>query len=131
MSRDAIIDLIKAQMPELLAIYAFGSRVTGTASPESDLDLAVFVPGQADPEQLWKLSGELADLAGCPVDLLDFRAASSVLQERILRTGERWFALNSQVDAYEAAVLNDKLELDAARAALINDIQREGRVYGR
>lgn len=131
MSRDAIIDLIKAQMPELLALYAFGSRVTGTASPESDLDLAVFVPGQADPERLWKLSGELADLAGCPVDLLDFRAASSVLQERILRTGDRWFALNSQVDAYEAAVLNDKLELDSARAALINDIQREGRVYGR
>lgn len=130
-SYPAIVDLLKQQCAGLQAIYAFGSRIEGHAGPESDLDLAVLVAGYADPHQLWQLSGDLADLAKCPVDLLDFRAASTVMQARILNTGERWWAADSRVDGYEAAVLNDKLALDAARATLLNDIQREGRVYGR
>ena len=37
---------------------------------ESDLDLAVLVAGYAEPLALWELAGDLADLVGCPVDLL-------------------------------------------------------------
>jgi len=129
--QSAVVELLKIRCPSLQAVYAFGSRIQGNAGPESDLDLAVLVAGYADPHLLWQLAGDLADLAGCPVDLLDFRAASTVMQARILTTGERWWAADSKIDAYEAAVLNDKLALDAARASLINDIQREGHVYGR
>jgi predicted nucleotidyltransferase len=131
MNREAIVHLLQARLPNLLAIYAFGSQVDGTAGPDSDLDLAVLVRGQVDPARLWDISGEIADLAGCPVDLLDFRAASTVMQYRILSTGQRWWAANSQADLYEAGVLSDKTELDGARAALIADVQREGRIYGR
>ena len=73
------VHLLQAQLPGLLAVYAFGSRVHGVATPQSDLDLAVLVAGYADVHQLWSLSGELADVAGCPVDLLDLRAASTVM----------------------------------------------------
>jgi len=131
MNQPAIVALLQARLPELLAIYAFGSRIDGTAGPSSDLDLAVLVPGQAEPTQLWELSGEIADLAACPVDLLDFRTASTVMQYRILTTGQRWWANDSRADLYEAGVLSDKTELDGARAGLLADIQREGRVYGR
>ena len=127
----AIEALLRARLPNLQAIYAFGSRVEGTAGPDSDLDLAVLVSGYADPVALWNLAGELADLAGCAVDLLDFRAASTVMKYRILTTGQRWWATNSTVDAYEAGILSDKTELDTARAPLLADIQREGRVHGR
>ena len=135
MSHDALCLLIQpllaSRLPDLLALYAFGSQIEGTANPESDLDLAVLVAGYADPLQLWELSGEIADLAGCPVDLLDFRAATTIMQAQILHTGKRWWAKDWQADLYEAGVLNDKIELDAARAALISDVQREGRIYGR
>lgn len=129
--RPAITIRLRGSIPELMAIYAFGSRIEGQAGPDSDLDLAVLVAGYADPHQLWELAGELSDIVGCPVDLLDFRAASTVMQHRILSTGERWWAVDSHVDAYEAGILNEKLELDSARAGLLNDIRREGRVYGR
>lgn len=131
MNQPAIEQLLLDRLPSLLAIYAFGSRIEGTAGPASDLDLAILVAGYADPLQLWELAGELADLAGCPVDLLDFRAASTVMQYRILSTGERWWAADSRADLYEAGVLSDKTELDAARADLLADVQREGRIYGR
>ena len=131
MNKLAIQQLICARLPGLLAIYAFGSQIDGAAGPDSDLDLAVLVSGYAPALQLWELSGEIADLAGCPVDLLDFRAASTVMQYRILTTGQRWWAADSRADLYEAGVLSDKTELDCARAGLLADIQREGSVYGR
>ena len=39
----AVLHLLQGRFPELLALYAFGSRVTGGATAESDLDLAILV----------------------------------------------------------------------------------------
>ncbi len=128
--RAAILALLQERLPNLLALYAFGSRVHGTAQADSDLDLAVLVAGYADVFSLFELAGELAESLGCPVDLLDFRAASTVMQYQILTTGERCWALDSQAPLYEAAVMNEYLELNQARAGLLADIAASGRVYG-
>lgn len=73
------IELRKA-LPNALSIYAFGSRLQGTANAQSDLDLAVLVAGYADPLQLFEMANQLADKLGYEVDLLDLRAASTVMQ---------------------------------------------------
>lgn len=125
------VHLLQAQLPGLLAVYAFGSQVQGTATPQSDLDLAVLVAGYADVLQLWSLSGELADVAGCPVDLLDLRAASTVMQYQVITQGARWWARDGHAAIFESAILSEKTELDAARAGLLADIQLRGSVYGR
>lgn len=129
MSRTALVQRLKSQIPNLLAIHAFGSRIQGTATAHSDLDLAVLVAGYAQPLQLWELASDLADLAGCPVDLLDLRAASTVMQYQIITTGERWWAKDTQAGLYEAAILSEKTALDTARRALLDDIQQRGQVY--
>lgn len=129
--RDALLGLLRSRLPGLLAVYAFGSRIDGTATTDSDLDLAVLVEGSADPMSLFALAGDLADLTCYPVDLLDFRAASTVMQHRILITGERWWARDAQAGIYEAFVLSEKLALDAARAALLDDIRQRGTIHGR
>lgn len=131
MNRRAILETIQSQVPDLLAVYAFGSRVNGTAGPHSDLDLAVLVAGYAEPLALWSLAGDLADVAGCPVDLLDLRAASTVMQHQIITTGQRWWAGDSQAALFESAILSEKTALDTARAGLLGDIQKRGTVYGR
>ena len=131
MNCQVILETLQSGVPHLLAVYAFGSRVQGTAGPQSDLDLAVLVAGYADPLVLWSLSGDLADVAGCPVDLLDLRAASTVMQHQIITTGQRWWAGDSQAALYEAAILSEKTALDTARAGLLNDIHKRGSIYGR
>ncbi|HEX5277512.1 MAG TPA: nucleotidyltransferase domain-containing protein [Fluviicoccus sp.] len=131
MNRDAIVRTLQARLPHLLAVYAFGSRVQGTARPESDLDLAVLVAGQADVLVLFDLAGELSDLVMRPVDLLDLRAASTVMQHQIITTGERWWARDAQAALFETAILSEKTALDSARAGLLADIQQRGTVYGR
>lgn len=130
LDREALLSRLQASVPNLLAIYAFGSRVQGTAGWASDLDLAVLVAGYAEPLALWKLAADLADMAGCPVDLLDFRAASTVMQYQIITRGERWWCKDAQAALFEAAILSEKTALDTARRGLLNDIEKEGRVYG-
>ena len=131
MEFEPLVRLLQSRLPGLLAVYGFGSRVQGTAGPDSDLDVAVLVSGYAEPLLLWELSGALADVADCPVDLLDLRAASTVMQYQILATGERWWAQDARAALFEAAVLSEKTELDTARAGLLADIEKRGSVYGR
>jgi len=126
-----VVAAIRSAFPQILAVYAFGSRVGGMARTDSDLDLAVLVAGYADPLRLWELAGKLEDAVGCPVDLLDMRAASTVMQFQILQTGRRLWGQEPQAGLFECYVLSEKTALDAARADLLNDIQTRGSVYGR
>ena len=130
MGQEEIIQTLQARVPKLLAIYAFGSRITGSAGPESDLDLAVLVEGYAAPLTLFDLSNALADMVGCEVDLLDLRAASTVMQYQIIMTGQRWWACDAQAAIFEAAILSEKTELERLRSDLLKDIQQRGSVYG-
>ena len=131
MNRNAILNLVQSRFPNLLALYAFGSRVTGQATSESDLDLAILVDGPIDPYSTFLLAGEIAEIAGLEVDLVDLRAASTVMQHQIITTGERWWQRDSRAALYEATILNMKTSLDEARAGLIGDILKRGSVYGR
>lgn len=126
-----LVAAILRRLPNTLAIYAFGSQVQGTAQTDSDLDLAVLVAGYAPPLMLWELSGELADLANCDVDLLDLRAASTVMQFEVLRHAQRLWAKELEADLFECYVMSEKLQLDASRAGVLADIRREGRVHAR
>lgn len=131
MNPAVIVRTLQSRLPHLLAVYAFGSRVQGTAGPDSDLDLAVLVAGYAEPLTLWTLAGELADVVTCPVDVLDLRAASTVMQYQVISTGQRWWARDGQAALYEAAILSEKTALDSARAGLLDDIRKRGTIYGR
>ena len=131
MNQEIILKRVQDRLPDLLALYAFGSRIQGQVNADSDLDLAVLVAGYADSLLLFDLAGELADIAGCAVDLLDLRAASTVMQYQIITTGVRWWQKDSQATLFETAILSEKTALDEARYALINDIQHRGSVYGR
>ncbi|UVH50225.1 nucleotidyltransferase domain-containing protein [Pseudomonas sp. CBSPBW29] len=126
-----VLARLQAEVPELLAVYVFGSQVTGEAGSESDLDVAVLSAGVVEPLLLWQLSGELADIVGVPVDLLDLRAASTVMQYQVLTTGRRLWSGDVQAGLFESYVLSEKTALDTARAELLADIQKEGKVYGR
>jgi predicted nucleotidyltransferase len=123
------VGMLQRRVPGLLAVYGFGSRIQGTARADSDLDMAVLVAGYADVLLLWQLSGELADIAGCAVDLLDLRAASTVMQYQIITTGVRWWAKDAQAALFESAILSEKTALDMARAGLLGDIALRGSVY--
>lgn len=128
-SNGPVVQAIRARFPKTIAVYAFGSRVQGTADKDSDLDLAVLVAGYADPIALWETAGRLADIAGCQVDLLDLRAASTVMQYQVITTGKCLWSADVQAGLFECFVLSEKTALDTARALLMADILRTGRIH--
>lgn len=130
MDKQAIVALLRRRLPTLLAVYLFGSHAQGVADDDSDIDIAVLVEGRIDPLSAWELAQTLAAHAGCDVDLLDLRAASTVMQYQVVTTGLRLWSKDGQAGLYECFILSEKMELDIGRAGLLLDIQREGSVYG-
>lgn len=122
---------LQLRLPGLLAVYLFGSQAAGEADATSDVDIAVLIDGAVDPLALWALSGELADIVNLPVDLVDLRSASTVMQYQVITKGRLLWSIGSAVGGYEAFILNQKIELDAARAGLLGDIYKSGVVHGR
>lgn len=131
MDTQALLTHLQDHLPGLLAVYLFGSHAQGFAGADSDVDLAVLMSGQVDPLLLWQLSGDLADMTGSPVDLIDLRTATTVMQYQIVTRGRRLWASDVQAGLYESFILSEKTALDTARAGLLKDIQEEGAVYGR
>lgn len=127
----AVVLALKEAVPSLSAVYVFGSQVSGEAGPESDLDVALMSDESQGAEVLWDLSSRLAGIVGCHVDLLDLRSASTVMQYRIVTTGQRLWARDEQAALYETFILSQKTALDEARSGLLDDIQKTGTVYGR
>ncbi|MDO9236530.1 MAG: nucleotidyltransferase domain-containing protein [Aquabacterium sp.] len=126
----AIVMALREAFPNALGIYAFGSMIEGTARPDSDVDLAILVEGYAAPLALWDMANQLADLLKRPVDLLDFRAASTVMQHQVLSKGRRLWGKDPQAGLYECFAMSEKVRLNEARAGILADIAKEGKVYG-
>jgi uncharacterized protein len=129
------VQRILQALPSTMAIYVFGSRATNLSTEQSDLDIAVLVAGYAEVVALWNLASDIAVEINCDVDLLDMRAASTVMQYQILSKGSRvWRSSTAcvalDVGLYECAMLSEMTSLNEARAGLISDIKKSGRIYG-
>ena len=128
-TRATLIQRIKTALPNVLAIYVFGSHVSGHATAESDLDLAVLLSGSGDPVKLWSIAEELALWLSSDVDLIDLRQASTVMQYQIIMTGQRLWQADSQAALYETFILSENTDFNQARAGILADIQTRGTVY--
>lgn len=131
LTQDKIIAAVRAVLPDVQAVTLFGSRAGGVAREDSDLDLAVLLPSRADPVRLWEAGEAIARRLDVDVDLIDLRAASTVMQFQVITTGRRLFAKGAEADRYDMFILGEMTALNEARAPLIADIEREGRVHGR
>lgn len=125
-----ILTAARSALPHLRALILFGSRAAGTNGPDSDLDLAVLLPKPADPVWLWEAGEAIARQLNVDVDLVDLRTASTVMQFQIITTGRRLFADGAEADRYDAYIMSAMTSLNEARAPLLADIAREGRVHG-
>lgn len=81
--------------------------------------------------KVWKLSQQLAAKLPREVDLVDLASAFTVLQARIIASGERlWCACASGCDLYEAYVLSAYARLNEERRYILEDVLSRGSVYG-
>ena len=73
------------------AAWVFGSVAAGTATPTSDVDVAVLGSEPLSAEEKRALIEHLAQETGRPVDLVDLQATHGPIVDRILQSGTRLF----------------------------------------
>jgi predicted nucleotidyltransferase len=131
LSDSDILSVVREVLPPMQAAYLFGSRAGGAPRPDSDLDLAVLLRDKPDPMALWEAGEAIAARLNVDVDLVDLRAASTVLQFQVVTTGRLLCGDRPEVERFEVFVLREMADLNMARAPLLADIAREGRIHDR
>jgi uncharacterized protein len=127
-----IISAIRHQLPNIQAIYIFGSFAAGTAGVYSDIDIAI-LPAKALHNALarWKLSRDIALLIKRDVDLIDLRQVSTVMRFQIISTGVCIYSQDIHAqDMFEDFVYSSYLRFNEERKGILTDIQQRGRIYG-
>ncbi len=128
---DEIIAVLASALPDLLAVYRFGSHGSPSERNDSDIDLAILGRRQFDGTQVWKLSQDLAIKLGREVDLVDLATASTVLGAQIVTAGTRLFCVDhNYCDSREDYILSAYARLNEERRGILSDILRRGSVYG-
>ena len=127
---DRALALLRPALPGLQAVYVFGSRADGTATAESDLDLAVLAPRPLDPVARWRLQEDVAAALGRDVDLVDLRSATTVMQAQVLGGRVAWEGDRAARQSFEVVVCSAYASLNEERAGILDDVRQRGRVYG-
>lgn len=128
----ATVGAICAALPDVQAIYHFGSTATGSDGPDSDIDLAVLGPNPLDPLARFDLQEQLASALGRSVDLVDLRAASPVMAMQVLATGRLLHdAAPEARGLFEDRAFGSYARLNEERRGILERIAAEGTVYGR
>jgi predicted nucleotidyltransferase len=113
---------VAASRPHVRALYVFGSRVTGTARPESDLDVGVLFTAPQPLEATLLLEEALEQAIGLRVDLVDVARSGAFVALDIVQ-GERVFTRHPvETDHFELYVLRragDLLPFERARRAML------------
>ena len=124
------IDVLLALIPELQALYLFGSRASGRERPESDVDFAFLVPEPLPALTRWEIQEELASRLKSDVDLIDLVGAPTVMQMQVVATGTVLYERDPYVrQSFEMRVLSAYALLNEERAGILKRIHEEGRVY--
>ncbi len=114
---------IRRLIPEITAIYAYGSRVHGGVHPGSDLDLALLLPPgcRTAPDTLARLQGDLESLAGFPVEISILLPETQVVHcKEVVAGGKVIFSSDPRiVDEFEMRVLSSYARLCEDRAPVL------------
>ena len=123
--------LIRESIPDVWAIYAFGSRAGGSHRTGSDLDLALLGATRLTTEDRWALQEALARRLKNDVDLVDLRAVPTVMQKQVVATGKTVFCQDDpKRRAFEGQVLAGYARLNEERREVLRRVSVEGRVHG-
>ncbi|HYC55223.1 MAG TPA: nucleotidyltransferase domain-containing protein [Candidatus Binatia bacterium] len=131
MHEDAVIsDALTASVKDLVAVYRFGSTVSGQQHSDSDVDVAVLGRTPLDPLERFQLQEELALRLHRDVDLVDLRRASTVMRMQVVSTGLCFLVADeTERDRFEDYVFAAYARLNEERRGILDQIRRDGRVY--
>jgi len=97
----------------------------------SDIDLAILHRERLSALKRWKLSQDLAVIAGRDIDLVDLNQVSTVMRMQVISEGKSLLCQDTQAcSQFEDFVFSDYARLNEERADILKDIRQQGVIYG-
>jgi predicted nucleotidyltransferase len=129
MKIDAIVTAIRQKIPDIQAIYSFGSVAKGTNNANSDVDIAILPATKLAAVKRWEISTMLARLINRDVDLVDLSQASTVMRFQIVSTGKRVYSKNPlDSEKFEDLVYAFYIRFNDERKEILTEIRRRGQI---
>ncbi len=126
-----IIKTIIAELPDVQAIYRYGSAGSKYERPDSDIDIAILANRIVPFQEMTKLAVTLMDLTGRDVDLNEMRKLPVTLRVQIILQGVRVFCKDQvAAETYDSHTLSDYVRLNEERQYILKDIQQREQIYG-
>jgi predicted nucleotidyltransferase len=131
---EAIVQTCLSCLPEIQAIYLFGSWATAQQNEQSDLDLALLLP-QQQAKALANLYGSklhkaLESLLKIDIDLINIREANTVLQKEVIADARRVYCADAYAaDEFEMLTMSYYQKLNDERAAVLQSFYKTKRAY--
>jgi predicted nucleotidyltransferase len=126
-----VLKSLQEQLPDLEALYLYGSQAMDMANSESDWDFGFLHRPALDPVRLWNLKTDLEARLNLKLDLVELYSSSTVHQIEVLRNGILIWTNNPfQTATFEYLALSFYQKLNEERAGILKDIEEKGNIYG-
>jgi predicted nucleotidyltransferase len=128
--KQMIIEILKQKIPELQALYLFGSQHDGTATSNSDVDIAYLSKRSLCALERWELSQYLASRLLHDVDLIELSSTNTVFRYQILSGSERIYGKGYEVENFETLAYSFYLRFKEERQPIIDEIMKNKSIFG-
>ena len=128
-----ICDFLFGQVPDLLAIYLFGSFNTPSFRLKSDIDIAILTTfnQSLSSKELFRVGSSLAAELDRDIDLVDLRKVKLDFKYIILSTGRRLFCLDKHiVDSFELTTYSMYQRFEIERKPIVEAVKKRGFING-
>ena len=130
LDKQLIIDTLKQEIPELQALYLFGSQNDGSATTKSDVDIAYLSQKSLNSLERWDISQKLASLFSLDVDLIELSTTNTIFRYQILSTAERIYGTGYEVESFETLAYSFYLRFREERQPIVDEIMKNKSVFG-
>jgi len=130
LDKQMIIDTLKDELPELQALYLFGSQNDGTATKKSDIDIAYLSKEKLSSLERWDISQKLASLLSLDVDLIELSTTNTIFRYQILSTAERIYGEGYEVESFETLAYSFYLRFQEERQPIVDEIMKNKSIFG-
>ncbi|MCF6207525.1 MAG: nucleotidyltransferase domain-containing protein [Sulfurovum sp.] len=125
-----IVTTLLSAIPELQAVYLFGSQNDKTATKHSDVDIAYLSTKTLTNIERWDVSKRLASLLSIDVDLIELSQTNTIFRYQILSTAERIYGEGYEVESFETLAYSFYLRFQEERKPIVDEIMKNKSVRG-
>lgn len=118
--------IVATALPDVWAVYVYGSAARGDDGPDSDIDIAVLLPPRSKIPDKLGLMARIAAAVERDADIVDLRQANLDLVHAVLHEGRALLIQNAdETLGWEAERMTDYALFNPRRADIVEQYLRE------